>query len=78
MSYFTSKYYILGLAYATFENHCTLLYNAQLHTRGTWKEMNNEDCEFLMSLKMAPPPPHPLLANICKQSLCLPDREKKD
>ncbi len=27
MSYFTSKYYILGLAYATFENHCTLLYN---------------------------------------------------
>ncbi len=26
MSYFTSKYYILGLAYATFENHCTLIY----------------------------------------------------
>ncbi len=25
MSYFTSKYYILGLAYAIFENHCTLL-----------------------------------------------------
>jgi hypothetical protein len=25
MSYFTSKYYILGLAYATFENHCTLV-----------------------------------------------------
>lgn len=25
MSYFTSKYYILGLAYAIFENHCTLI-----------------------------------------------------
>jgi hypothetical protein len=32
MSYFTSKYYILGLAYATFENHCTLLSRAQPRT----------------------------------------------
>ncbi len=31
MSYFTSKYYILGLAYATFENHCTLLYKVTVH-----------------------------------------------
>jgi hypothetical protein len=32
MSYFTSKYYILGLAYATFKNHCTLVYTTD-HTK---------------------------------------------
>ncbi len=41
MSYFTSKYYILGLAYAIFENHCTLVH---MHPAG-YSKLAGAVCE---------------------------------
>ncbi len=46
MSYFTSKYYILGLAYAIFENHCTLMSSpGGLHFKDTILKIWNKNSQ---------------------------------